>query len=345
MTTQLDGSIGFGLETTYGTKVVPTRWFEYTDAPFDWQPTFVQGQGQRVGTFVDRAQRRVLGKSMAGGDLGLEVVSKGIGFLFQAIMGASVSTQRATTGVFQHNMTPAATDVLNSYTMQAGVPLVGGGAAQALTFPGMVGSQFQLTAANNDILKMKTSWIGRDKPDTATAYTPPSYPANPMEAFSFAEGAITIGGTVTAPTTTALATGGTAVATIRDFNMTYDNGLDDAGYNLGSAGLRARKPMLGKRAITGSMSAEYSDNTLRDAYLAQADLALVLTFTGLGTIGTGSDKPGLSIYVPNIRLEKEVPHNNAGDPITVQSIDWTGLDNLTATSPIFVSYVSLDTLP
>lgn len=344
MTTQLDCSIGFSVaETTFGTPVTVTKFLEFTDESLGWDPTFPQGQGLRVGARVPRAGRRPTtpAKQQVTGDITVEACSKGLGFLFGAALGSVTSTQRATTGVYQHNFTPSASDWLSSYTIQKGIPPLGGGATLAHTIPGAVCSGFTLNCPNGDLVTLQTSWIGREV-QTGVAYAAPSYPT-PVELFNFAEGAITIGGSVTAATTTTLATGGTAVADIRDITVTWDNGLDDGGYNLGSAGKRARRPAIGMSAATGSMTAEFDSATLRDAYLNQSDLGLVLTFTGVTTIGTGSDKPGLQVYIPNIRLEGELPKANGGAPVT-QSINFTGLDNLSVT-PMTVSYVSTDTAP
>lgn len=340
--TQLDCSIGISpAEATYGDITTPTKFFEFTDESFDWNPTFVQGAGLRVGSRVVRSARRSLGKEMVTGDLTVEACSKGLGALIKAALGSVTSTQRVATGVYQHNFTPTTTDYLDSYTLQKGVPLLGGGATTAYTFPGAQCGSIEFDCPNSEIVTVKTSWMAREV-DTATSYAAPSY-ATPIELLTFIDGAITIGGTVTAATTTALATGGTAVANIRDFNLTFDNGLDDGGFNLGGAGKRSRKAAVGLASVKGKITAEFDATTLADAYLNQDDLALVLTLTGASTIGTGSDNPALQIHVPNIRLEGELPKANGGDVI-VQSIDFTGFDNL-SDSPLIVSYVSTDTTP
>jgi hypothetical protein len=340
-TYQGDCSMGAALESTFGTIVTPTKFPEFTDASFDWNPTFVQGQGLRVGSRGPRSARRVKGKEQAGGDLTVECASKGQGFLWKSALGTVTTTQRATTGVYQQNHTAIAGDFLDSYTWQKGVPAIGGGAANAETYAGSVCSGFEFTAANADIAKLKTTWLSKSV-GTATAYAAPSYPT-PVELFSFVQASLVIGGSITPATTTALATGGTSVANIRDFAMTFDNGLDDGGFNFNGAGQRNRKPALGMWSLTGTMTAEYVDNTLRDAFLNQTDLALVLTFLGASTIGTGSDNPAMQIYITDFRLEGELPKPNSGQVIT-QSLGFTAFDNL-STAPLTVSYVSTDTAP
>lgn len=342
MTTQLDASIGVAKETVYGTPVTVSKFVEYTEESIDWSPTFLQGQGLRSGSRTARAARRALGRQMVGGDFTVEAASKGIGWILEAAFGTVVSTQRAATGVYQHNFSPIANDYLSSYTVQKGVPILGNNSVAAHTFPGMVCSSLEFDLSNSDFLKLKPNWNGREV-QTGVAYAAPSYPT-PVELLTFVGGSIVIGGTVTAPTTTALATG-TTVGDIRDFNMTWDNHLDDGGFNLSAGGKRARKPAVGIGEIKGKLTAEFDAVTLRDAYLGQTTLGLVLTVAGFGTIGTGTDVPAVSIYVPAIKLEGELPKTSSGGNVITQSIDFTGLDSLAASGPIVVSYVTTDTAP
>ncbi len=342
MTTQLDCSIGIKKETTFGTPVVVDQFLEFTSESIDRKPTFVQGSGMRVGARVPRAARRSLGREDVNGAISLEAPTKGLGVLFEAALGAVTNTAvPAQAGVFQQVHTPNTTDPITSYTIQKGIPPLGGGATHAITFPGCVCSGFELSAKEGGLIEISTDWLGRETL-TAPAYAVPSYPAL-MDVFSFVHGQIVIGGTPTAPTTTALATGGTAVANIKDFSLKWDNGLDGAGWNLGGAGKRSRKPALGAGAITGKMTAEYSDASLRDAFLAQTNLALLLTFTHPQVIGSTSN-PALQLYVPAIRLESGVPSANGGDVIA-PGIDFTGLDLAAGAPPIYVVYRSTDTAP
>lgn len=339
MTTQLDASIGIGKETVFGTAVTVDRFYEFTDEKFEWKPTFVQGSGLRVGARLARNDRRKLAKSEAEGDLELEAVSKGLGRLFEAVFGAGVSTQIAAGPGYQQNYTLVTTDPLPSYTIQKGTPPIGGGATQALTFTGAICKSMNLSCSAGDILKIKTSWAAKDVVSNI-AYAAPSYPASP-ELFTFVDGTITIGGTVTQPTSTALATGGTAVANVTDWELSIDNKIDEGGFAFGGAGKRVRKQVVGLAEVKGKITAEYTDNTLRDAYLNQTGLAMVLTFQSNIAITAGVF-PTLQVVIPLVKLEGDLPNANGGKPIT-QSIDYTVLDPSTGAAPITVVYRTADT--
>lgn len=163
MTTMQDCSVGLGKETVYGTGVTPTKFPEFLDEKLVWNPTFVQGAGMRVGSRVARASRRAIGKQSAGGDINIEVATKGMGVFFEALFGSATSTAvPGQTGVYQHLFTPTTTDPLPSYTIQKGIPTVGGGATTPMTFNGSVCKSGELSASNGDIVKLKTAWDSRE---------------------------------------------------------------------------------------------------------------------------------------------------------------------------------------
>lgn len=346
MTVQLDSSIGMKKETTYGTAVTVDQFCEFTSESLDRKAEYLQGSGLRVGSRVARSGRRLLGKDGGEGNITLEAPTKGLGIFLQAAFGSVTSTVvPSATGAYQHVFTPATTDPIPSYTIQKGIPPIGGGTTTAYTFLGAVCRSLEINAKNAEIVEVSTDWLAREV-KTDVAYATPSYPVS-LELFTFTHGAIYLGGTLTKPTTTALAsTTASAAANVIDANVKWDNGMDEGARTLGGAGLVVRKPILGLAGVSGSLTVEYDSTTLRDAYIAQTDLALVLTFTHTTTIGTGTPVAcALQVVVPVIRLEGEIPKAGKGEAIT-QSIDFTGLDGLAAsTAPIYVVYRSTDSTP
>lgn len=338
MTTQLDASIGLGVESTYGTGVTPTKFPEFLTETFNWKPTFVQGAGFRVGSRVARNERRALGKNWVEGDLELECVTRGLGVFFNALLGSSVSTL-VSGSAYQQVHTLTHSDPLPSYTIQKGIPLLGGGAAQPITMAGAVVSKGELAAKTGEIVTLKTSWNAKSI-TTATAYAAPSYIAA-NEVFTFVEGAITVGGTVTNPTNTALATGGTAVADVLDFDLQIDNGLDANGFTFGGGGMQSRRPVAGLAKVTGTMTIEFDAMTYLAAYLAQTPLAVVLTFTSATVISAGVS-PVLQIVCPLVKLEGDTP--NATNGVVKQTVPFTVLDPaVSGTEPLYVVIRTADT--
>lgn len=338
MTIQADCSIGFKKETTYGTAVTVDRFLEFTSETLDYEREYFQGEGMRPGSRLARSGRRVLVKDGGAGDIELEVPSKGLGTFLEALMGTAGSANVAG-ALYQQLFTLQKTDYLPALTIQKGIPRLGADTVDAYTYKGAVNRSFELSIAGNDVLKLKSSWHAKEV-DTATAYATPSY-ATGVELFSFTGASLVVGGSVTVPTTTALASGGTSVANVRDFTISVDQKGDDNGWNIGGAGKRSRRAAVGLAEVKGKITAEYDATTFRDAVANQTALALVATFTAATDI-TAGNKPTFQIVVPDIRFEGELPKSNGGDVIT-QSIDFTAFDGLVAAHALYIATRTADT--
>ena len=346
--TQLDVQLGIKKQTDFDTPATVDQFVEVLpDVAFNRSMTTLQSRALRAGSRVPRAARRLVGKDGGSANVPLEAPLKGLGVWLEAAFGEVTNTAvTGATGAFQQVHTPATGDPIDVYTLQLGIPAIGAEAASPLTLNSGWCRSITFDAQAGEILKVTTEW-GAKEIVTDTALATASYPAS-NDLFTYCHGAITLGGTLTAPTTTALASStGTPAANVVDFNLKYDQGLsaDDDGMALGGACKVVRPPVLGESAITGTMTVEYSDNVLRDAYMNQTDLALVLDFEHTTTIGTGTPVPAyLQIVVPVINLDGELPKPN-GTPIRM-SMGFTGLDGLAAsTKPIYVVYRTTDTAP
>lgn len=327
-----DVSVGYAAESAYGTPVTVTRWLEFTDESLDWKPNKVQGKGLRVGSKVGRSNRRVITTYDGGGAVTHEVMSKGFGVPFRAAFGAGVSTLISGTA-YQQNFT--LDDAPSSLTIQKGV-VDSTGTVQPYTFAGCMCKSLELSVDKAGILMAKFDWDAKNMA-TATAYTAPSYAAG-GSLFHFAQGAITIGGTVTAPTANTLATGGTAVANVTNFSLSLDNAMGASRFNLGGAGLKAGAAPRGVRGLSGKLTAEVTDTVLRDAILADTELAVVLTFTSTESLSTGVAQ--LSVYLPAVKFDGSMPQAT-GDLPTID-LTFDVLDNLTASTPAMISLRTAD---
>lgn len=304
---QSDCSIGIKKETTYGTAVTVDSHIEFTSASLQPNITYLQGRGLRAGSVGDRWNRRIKGKIIPSGDIVMDADSVTLATFLEAVFGSM--TTGGTEAPYGRLYVPAVTDNLPSYTIQKGVPLRGGGDIKAHTFTSMQCGQMQINAANDAIVEITTSWSGQDM-KTDTAFVTPAYPAS-SNLFHFHAGAIAIGGSASIPTTTAASTGGTAVANVRDIQITFNNNFDANEPTLGGGGKRSRSSVLGHREITGQFTAEFDAVTLRDASLENTGLSLVLTFTA------GANEK-LQIMLPRIGIESNIPDSNGGDVITQQ---------------------------
>jgi hypothetical protein len=345
MTTQQDCSLGIKKESEYGTYVAPDQFLEHRSESFDVNITHTQGVGARVGSTVARAGRRRRTKFEPGGSFDLEVPSAGFGIVLAAVFGTVTNNEVPTdTDVWQQVHTPKTTDYLDSYTIQKGVPPLGGGATHAMSFLGAQCASLELKASSGDLLIATAEWIAKDMV-TSEAYAAPSYPTA-LDLFTFADAGIYVGNTITKATATALAAAsGDPLASVREFSLKFSNGLDSNGFNMGGAGKRTRKAAIGVREISGSLTVEYENSDLLDAWIAQEDLTLLLNFQIAEVEIAEGISPTLQIHIPLIRLDGKLPAFNGGDVITTQ-IPFVGMDSLAvSTAPIYVVYRTTDTQP
>lgn len=320
MVSTLDSSIGLAQETTYGTFVTPSRFLEFTSETLDLKKTVKQGADLRVGRRVGLAARRVIPQYSVEGDITVDCLSKGQGMLWQAALGGGASTM-VIAGCYQKVF--GFGDLLPSFTIQKGLPSVtkaGVASVQAWSATGAQVNAFTFTQKAADIATLKVTWQAQKIVDTQ-AYAAPSYAVG-GSVWSFEKAEI-FSGTYVPPTATALASGSTPLAQIRDFELDVKNNLSDR-YNIGKGGYRDFST-LGSRAITGKMTAEYFDNSLPEAILDDAPLSLLLTYTGAPL---GANSEALQICVPSVRCETELPKSNAGE-IILNQMAFTALDDLT----------------
>ena len=324
MTSVQDCSLGFGIESVYGTGVTATRWVEYLDESLDYRKNTKQGLGLRVGSRVARSGRRVVPTHDGGGDFSMEAVSKGMGLIWAACMGAGTSTL-VSAATYQQVFTLG--DAPASLTIQKGLARRDG-TVDPYTFVGSTIDSFELSFANADIVKLKATVDSRDML-TATAYAAPTYATAP-NLFHFAGGSVS-SGTLTPPTGTTLASGTTVVADVRGGSVNVNRNLKTDQYNIGGAGLKS-KPVGGLTGITGKVDIEYDSAVFRDAVIADSPMNLILTWTA-GALGVGMET--LQVVIPEIKFDSEIPKTNGTDLI-IQSMSFDGLDNLTAGQPLWI---------
>jgi len=118
----LAGSFGYAAESTYGTYVAPTKFLEFDKESFSKKKTIVQGGGLAGGRGVQLGSRRVVSVVEGNGSIDLEVANKGMGLLFQNLLGGTPTVvQQATTAAWLQTHT-LGDNVGKSLTCQVGVP-------------------------------------------------------------------------------------------------------------------------------------------------------------------------------------------------------------------------------
>lgn len=333
MTSVQDASVGISVaESTYGTPVTTTRWYEFVSETLDYRKSVKQGVGLRVGGRIARDGRRTVPTHDGGGDVIMECASKGMGLWWQMCVGGGTSTL-VSGATYQQNFLDS--DAPVSVTLQKGLPEAGG-TVDPYTFEGAMCTQWELDFTQGAIVTLKTT-IDAQNVVSSVGYAAPSYPAETVNLYQFAGGSIYTGA-FTAPTTTALSIGATVLANVQGGTIICNNNLKVDRNNLSNAGLK-RQPTTGLGAITGTLNVEYDSTTFRDAVLNDTPMALVLTYTA-GALGVGLET--LQVAIPCVHFEGTLPLSNGPDLI-VQALKFTGTDNLVATKGgIYVSCRTAD---
>jgi len=316
--------LGIKKESTFGTAVTVDRFYEFNSEGTKYVKNTVVGQGLRNGGLVARANRRVVTTLAGEGDFEVDMQTRGMGLLLSLATG-SVPTGSLANGVYTYLFT--AQDLIgDSFTTQVAVPQYGG----TLTYKTLSGckmTNFELSVGAGDIAKAKFSLDSKGFTTGASTSATVAY-ANiaTSNLFHFAQGSITDNVSTT-------------YANIKDFSLTVDNSLKTDRYNLGAAGSKSEQIINGFRAISGKVTAEFTDTVLLDKFIADTTAGLKLTFEG-ATIGSGSDKETLSITIPAAKFDGDTPMVSGPGVIDV-SFGFTVFDDGT-NEPFTITYKTLD---
>lgn len=330
-----DCSINIKPESVFKTGITPDRAFEFTSESLAWTPTIVQGEGLRVGSYLPRSDRRVVPAGQGGGDVTMDILSKGFGYWWRACMGAATSTQldddEDTT--YQQNHTwansPASLTVQKS-TVQAG------GTVDPVTFKGCMVTQFVITFTNAGLVTLQVTLDAADY-DTSTGFASLTY-ADDAQLFHFNNWTVK-SGTFTAPTTNTLAAGSSSVAGVRSLTITGNRNPVVDRFNANGAG-RKDKQIGTNFDVTGSLEIEYASTTQRDAFLGQTGQCLVSTVEA-GTLSTG--KETLQVAIPEFKIDDGGTPQANGTGLIVQTVSFTALDDGESDEGMWISTRTSDT--
>jgi hypothetical protein len=271
------GQIGLIGESTYGTFVAPTRFHEFVSESLALERERIESVGLGAGRRVQR--RWAAGIQRVTGDVEFELAAQGFGLLFTHIFGA-VAT--AGTNPYTHTFTPG--DLTGkSLTVQVGRPDIAG-TVRVFSYLGMKVTGAEITGAVNDYAKMTVSFYGAHEDTTQTLATA-TYPAT-LSPFTFVHGSVTVAG---------------SAFDVREFSFNIDNALAvDRHFIRATTPERPKEPLeAGWRQVTGSLSADFTDLTAYNRYVAGTEAALVLTFNASAS--------AILTITMNVRYDGETP--------------------------------------
>lgn len=323
----LDQQIGIVDESTYGTLVTPTKFFEFNQEAITETESRTEGDPLRVGTFVKRSDRFTPYFGGAAGSLQMDVMTKGFGYWLKHMLGQVATAGPVETSVYTHTGTFA--DLIGkSFTLQASRPFHPSGTVQPFAYLGGKVTKWQLSNSVDGNLVADLD-LDFQNVDTATALASASYPTA-MENLTWAGGVVTVGG---------------AAFDITEFSVEGDNGLDTGRRQIRGNTLK-KEPTGGRREVAWSMKADFQGMTQRalaHATTRAGTLAqIVATWNGPTLLGS-TLFPKLVVTIPAARFDKWKAANDK--PVGLdQELSGVGLFDGTL-SPATIAYSSADVTP
>lgn len=334
MSSSTDHRWGMKEETTFGTPVTVDRFYPWLDVEPDWDNRlrYAQGLASGGGARTVLANRVVVPQGQGMVKVKAELESKQGGVLLRA--GIGMSTVTAITGgsqqVFHRGLT---TGYMPGHTIQV-VDVTNPGADYVLTYAGCSAVKTTIEQPEDDIPTIEVEFDALSL-STATAAATASYVSS-SALFDASQASAGLGGSFTAPTNTALATGPTAFADLRSFKLEIDHKLQTGGRVLGAA--RSR-PLAGIPEYSWSGTAEFNSTTMQAAYIVGTSLPFQCTWTTAEVLGAGVSQ--LQMAIPVLKLTKGMPKIKPGEVVTAE-LDARVFNDGT-NRDIYLVYRTLDT--
>jgi hypothetical protein len=310
----LAGQWGFVDESTYGTFVVPTRFLEFNSESLKLERERIESAGIRAG-------RRVLHRWAAGvqrvtGDIEFELAPQGTALLWKHILGAVVTTGASP---YTHTFTPG--DLAGkSMTVQIGRPDIGG-TVRAFSYLGCKVASAELSLAVNEFAQMSVSLYGAHE-DTGQSLAVAAYPAT-LSPFVFTQGSVSLAG---------------SAFDVQECSLAIDNGLaTDRHFIRTTTPERPKEPLEAtRRAITGSLTADFTDLTAYNRFVNGTEAALVVTLNAGASAQT--------TITMNVRFDGTTP-DIGGDELLGQELPFKAVSATSDAAAITAVVINADAAP
>lgn len=314
-----DARLGIIKETTYATRLAPTRFFPFTaeSLAFQYNRYFSQALGS------GRWARPSITTTKAGtGSITGEVPTTGFGYLLQFLHGNTVTPVQdgATTSYTQTHTLDTPPD--KSATIQVQTPPV---TSSTLLPQDMLGVMFSGLTLSWDAAGVLTWEMPCVINNLSTAETLATYSApTAWNMLSFAGGSLTIGGVSQTDIT-------------GSGSITIGQSLRDDAFALGTSGTMAKPVETDKPTAGGTFTADFNDLAHLNRVVNDTSADVVLKFEG-ATI-SGAFKYTMQVTIPSCKFTQ--PRPQVGGPGPVQQ-EVTFENSASTSQPPVLLYRSTD---
>lgn len=345
----LSGQVGAVAESTYGTPVTVTHFYEFLSENFQFNPTWLDGQGLKAGQAYNRAARTVQSQFDVNGDLTMEhtigsaanAVADSMGFWWKFALGSALTTPTVVLGTAFKQVHTNGSKAGQFITCQVGRPQISGITVQPFTYTGVKVTDWEFSCNDNQIAQLKVTCDGQTEL-TSTGLAAASYPT-PNGLFAFSDATImTLGGSVSTAGGETSISGGTSITSrVNGITITGSTPMKVDRYGLGNAGLKGEPIENAIPTITGTLSTEFFSRTeLYDVFKTAGTTAMQLDFTKFDASGNdangvaaGPNPYRLSFILPAVKF-KTGAVNIGGPDVIPQQIGFQAYDDGTGTNPV-----------
>ena len=328
------GTFAYGAASAWGVYSVPNHFLTAQSEGFQFEKTIAQ-EHVLYGQLYDRADRRAWVKKGATGSFDLALYDRGLGLLFQNMLGNVVTSGAGpyTQTFFQGDTTGL------SMTVQIGRPMTSNASVQAFSYEGVKVKDWTFDVKTGEFATFNVTFDAMQE-DTTQTYAAASYVASDI--LSAVNATLIIGGSVTTSASVASLSGGASVSLAKEVQIKGTNAIDDERYYFGSI-TKQEQLVNGFRALTGTAVITFNDlTTVYNAMAADTPVALSLSVQSANYI-SGSTYGAVNILIPRLYWDKDAI-NLKGPQLIDQDITFTALyDNVN--TPIQIQYVTLDSAP
>lgn len=286
------GYVGYGVESTEGVFVAPTKFLPVTSFSFEDTNDFIVPD--QIRNTRDRSVA-MAAPYMTSGSMELELIPNDISTLLKSAFAASVSTSAYGGGGYQHTLTPGDTSPTLTFESNAADILV-------MRYGGIRVNTLEIKAAFGEIVTSSWGLEGTTRAKQGSE-TPPTYTDVVPLHFTGAD----------------VFVAGTQNVMVKDFTFSVGN-------NIGRIGtLRKtrswRRTALGMRDTNLAATLDFTDTAEYDRFLAETEFVVKLHLEGAaGMSGMGSNKPMLEITINKVKWNKVGVALSAGDYLE-QAVD------------------------
>jgi len=320
-------------ETTYGTAVAVTKFFEFNSESIAGKYERIESESIRAGQKVLRTDRWIPNAKGAEGDIEIEVLTRGFGFWLKYMLG-TVATGTTTDSATTHTATLGPLDG-KSFTCQVGRPDITN-TVRPYTYAGGKVTEWELKNSVDGVLTCNftcdfaSETIPVASPSGPFALQAFGIPATGADLFPYLNGSLTIGG-IEVP--------------ISEFSLKASNTLKTDRFFIRSTGGKREQREDGMRTYEWSVTAEFEDlnqiSRVASATRAGATAQIVASWTGPTLIGV-TTFPALTITLPQARFDE--PSTVGIDGAEQPDLELSGmaLGPTDGSSPVSIAYRTAD---